>query len=283
MLNNDSGIESKNYFNESGSDKESSSESDSNKESSSESDSNKESSSESDSDSLSKNEYDSDSDEEFVNDYDYKVLPKMLVKIKFFLKKQNIIFSKKTLDGRINSSLDEDNIIAILKNSKYSKYIILPEMKRCWYDIVVCDEIYGKIPVNIKTTTMENADNVGNLAIVVQAYTNYNLNLKEKCDNGKASKILYKYLKEDKININIKKDYFFLVFNKNNKNDIYINSVLGLKFLTRNNNNLPFQVKWNDNKKYELTSIYDKVEMFKKTIKGKLPWKIEFLLNMNKL
>ncbi len=27
-----------------------------------------------------------------------------------------------------------------------------------------------------------------------------------------------------------------------------INSVLGLKKITRNNNNLPFQVKWNDNK-----------------------------------
>jgi hypothetical protein len=231
----------------------------------------------------SDNDSDSSSDEETINDIDYKLLPKMLVKIKVFLKKQNIKFSGKTLDGRTNSSLDEDIIIDILINSKYSTYVILPEIKRCWYDIIICDQIYGKIPVNIKTTMMDNSDNVGNLAIAVQAYTNYNLNLEEKCDNGKASKILYTYLKNGKINTNIKKDYFFLVFNKNNSNNIYINSVLGLKKLTRNNNNLPFQVKWNDNKYYELTSISEKVEMFKKTIKGKLPWKIDFLLNMNKL
>jgi hypothetical protein len=36
-------------------------------------------------------------------------------------------------------------------------------------------------------------------------------------------------------------------------------------------------------KQYEITSISEKVEMFKKTIKGKLPWKIDFLLKMNKL
>jgi hypothetical protein len=267
---------------DSDSDSSSSEESGRESDSSSSEDSDRESDSSSSEDSDSSSDEDSSYYKETINDPDYKLLPKILVKIKIFLKKKNIKFSKKTLDGRTNSSLDEDIIVDILKNSKFAKHIIIPKI-RYWYDMIVYDKIYGKIPVNIKSTTLKNADNVGNLAIAVQSYTNYNLNLREKCDNGKASKILYEYLKKGKINTNIKKDYFFLVFNKNKPNDIYINSVLGLKKLTRNNNNLPFQVKWKDNKNYENKSITEKVEIFKKTIKGKLTWRTEFLLNMNML
>ena len=64
-------------------------------------------------------------EEDVENDPDNALLPKMLVKIKCFLKKKNINFSKITLDGRTNSSLDEDIIINILKKSKYSKHIII--------------------------------------------------------------------------------------------------------------------------------------------------------------
>ncbi len=54
--------------------------------------------------------------------------------------------------------------------------------------------------------------------------------------------------------MNSKKDYYFLVINKNNKN-IIINSVKGLNILTPNLNNIPYQVYWNKNKKFEYKSI----------------------------
>jgi len=40
-------------------------------------------------------------------------------------------------------------------------------------------------------------------------------------------------------------------YNKNNLNDIIINSVKGLIHLTPNINNLPFQVCWDKNREYK--------------------------------
>lgn len=125
---------------------------------------------------------------------------------------------------------------------------------------------------------MESSDNIGNLSLCVQAYTNYNLDLEKKYNNGKSSKILYTHLKEGKINTDIKKDYFFLVCNKKIKGDIIINSILGLSKLSGNNNNLPFQVKWNNNRQYNLGNISNKVEIFIETIKrANKPWIFNFL------
>ena len=129
-----------------------------------------------------------------------------------------------------------------------------------WYDILVKDYKYGWLPVNIKTTTTQTSDNTGNLAMCVYAYTDEDLDLEKKYQNGSMSKILIKKLSENKINYKSKKDYYFLVVNKNNTNEVIINSCKGLSQLTPNSNNLPFQVNWSKNKEYNFINIQESIK-----------------------
>jgi len=152
------------------------------------------------------------------------------------LQKEIIEFSSYSNDGRINSCMDEDKIIKLLI-SEFKDRIIKPKF-RMWYDILLFDYLYGWIPVNIKSTTMLTSDNTGNLTMCVYAYTNQILD------------------------INTKKDYYFIVFNKNDSNDIIINSLKGLNILTPNINNLPFQICWNKNRLFIYGKIKDKVKLF---------------------
>jgi hypothetical protein len=202
-----------------------------------------------------------------------------MYKIKKYLKLQEIIFSNLNDDGRINSCIDEDNIISILIN-KFGNNIKKPKI-RMWYDILVYDYIYGWIPINIKTTTTKTSDNTGNLAMCVYSYTNEILDFNKSYENGKISIILFDKLKNKNYNKNNKKDYYFIVLNKTDSNDIIVNSVKGLKILTPNINNLPFQICWDKNRDYIYENINKKIKLFIECLKKPKPsWKELFMTNI---
>tara|TARA_Y100000780_G_C13665825_1_gene410461 strand:- start:833 stop:1570 length:738 start_codon:yes stop_codon:yes gene_type:complete len=210
-----------------------------------------------------------------------KRMPLVMYIIKKYLENTKINISKKNKDGRVNSSNDEDIIIEILMK-KFKNKIIVPS-SRMWYDILVYDNINGYIPVNIKSTTTKTSDNIGNLATCVYAYTNEKLELEKHYSNGRMSKILFDKLKKREYNKNDKKDYYFLVINKNNTKDIIINSIKGLSILTSNINNLPYQICWNKNRYYVIDKIENKVKLFIDCIiKPKPSWKEDFLRNIRK-
>jgi len=214
--------------------------------------------------------------------YRIKHLPLILYQIKNYLTKIIFKFSVDTNDGRINSCLDEEKIINLLKQ-KYDNKIKLVD-KRHWYDVLVFDNIYGWLPVNIKTTTTTTSDNTGNLAMCVYSYTNEELDFNKIYNNGKMSKILFSKCKNKEYNKKYKKDYYFIVLNKTNNTDIIINSVKGLSYLTPNINNLPFQVKWNNNKEFHYDTINNKIKMFIDCIKKPKPsWKDTFISNIKSI
>ena len=211
--------------------------------------------------------------------YRLKKLPLIIYVIQNFLSKQNYNFINLNNDGRINSNFDEDRIIDILIN-KFGQKIKRPAIRN-WFDVGVYDNYYGWLPVNIKSTTIKTSDNVGNLALCVYSYTNYNLDLNNTYDNGQMATILFERLKHREYNKKYKKDYYFLVLNKNNNKDIIINSVKGLTQLTPNINNLPFQVKWCKNREFIYKNITYSIEQFINTIKNPRPsWKETFLTNI---
>ena len=82
-----------------------------------------------------------------------------------------------------------------------------------------------------------------------------------------------------------RKDYYFLVINKNNTKDIIINSVLGISNITPNVNNLPFQIKWNNNREYILNNVKDKVLEHLNVMKknAKQTWQEKLLSGMREL
>lgn len=213
-----------------------------------------------------------------------KRLPLIMYIIKKYLKLQEIKLSNDNNDGRINSCIDEDKIIKLLIK-KFKNKIIIPKI-RMWYDILVYDYLYGWIPVNIKTTTMMTNDNTGNLAMCVYAYTDEKLDIhrNKTYENGIMSTILYDKLKNKNYNKNNKKDYYFIVINKNNTNDIIINSIKGLIILTPNINNLPFQICWNKNRKFTYENINIKIKLFINCLqKPKASWKEIFMSNIRTL
>lgn len=208
-----------------------------------------------------------------------KILPLFLYIIQNFLKKQNYRFINVINDGRVNSNFDEDEIINILIN-RFGNRIKRPSIRN-WFDVGIYDNYYGWLPVNIKSTKTTTSDNVGNLALCVYSYTNQNLDLNNTYDNGQMATILFEKLKNKQYNYKHKKDYYFLVLNKNNNNDVIINSVKGLSNLTSNINNLPFQVRWDKNKTFHYKFISNCVDDFLESIKKPKPsWKETFLINI---
>jgi hypothetical protein len=213
-----------------------------------------------------------------------KTLPLIMYKIKKFLRLQAFKFSNQNEDGRINSCIDEDEVIKLL-HEKFGEKIKKPKI-RMWYDILVFDYIYGWLPVNIKTTTTITSDNTGNLAMCVYAYTNEMLDIHrdKSYENGNMSDVLFNKLKNKKYNTNNKKDYYFIVLNKTDARDIIVNSVKGLTILTPNINNLPFQVNWSKNKTFRYKNINKSIKMFIDCLQTPKPsWKETFMSNIRTL
>ena len=210
-------------------------------------------------------------------------LPTFLYVIQKYLSNYNIKFSNIEDDGRINSCIDETEIILILLN-EFNIRIKKP-LSRCWYDILINDYLYGWLPVNIKSTTTKTNDNSGNLTMCVYSYTNYNLdiNTDKSYTNGEMSKILVKKLKNKEYNYINKRDYYFIVVNKQT-NEIIINSLKGLSLLTPNINNLPFQICWSKNKDYKYNKIDDVINKFILCIKKSKPsWRDIFINEMRNM
>jgi len=211
-------------------------------------------------------------------------LPLIMYKIQNYLKLQAFQFSNQNEDGRINSCIDEDEVIKILIE-KFGEKIKKPKI-RMWYDILAFDYMYGWLPINIKTTTTITSDNTGNLAMCVYAYTDEILDIHrdKSYENGKMSDILFNKLKNKNYNRNHKKDYYFIVLNKNNASDVIVNSVKGLTILTPNINNLPFQVCWDKNRVFTYENINKKIKLFINCLqKPKPSWKEVFMANIRTL
>jgi hypothetical protein len=211
-----------------------------------------------------------------------KRLPLILYSVQKYLSDCKIKLTKTTTDGRINSCTDQDLIIDLLMK-KYADKMYVPK-DRMWYDILLKDTLYGWIPVNIKTTTTSTSDNTGNLAMCVYTYTDYKLKLKNSYQNGEMSQILMEKIKNNELNYKNKRDYYFLVVNKNNTQDVIINSVKGLKTLTANINNLPFQINWARNRYFQYKSIKECIKQFVECIQKPNPsWQEVFLSEIRAL
>ena len=211
-----------------------------------------------------------------------KRLPNAIYSIQKTLKLANIEITNNNNDGRINSVFDECEITNVLK-SVYGKRIFIPKI-RAWYDVMIHDYMYGWLPINIKSTKTTTSDNTGNLAMCVYAYTNNYLPKKEQQNNGKMCQILCTKLKSKKYNKKRKKDYYFVVLNKNDTTDIIVNSLKGLSVLTPNINNLPFQIRWDRNREFEYKLIDQVIEQFIECVQRPAPsWKEKFITTIRSL
>jgi hypothetical protein len=160
----------------------------------------------------------------------------------------------------VDSSLDEGAVLAALC-TRFGDRVRVPP-SRMWYDFLLRDAVHGWLPVNIKTTTTETRDNVGNLAMCVYAYTDAVMPLDRRYANGAMSVLLLRQLAERRLTHARKRDYYFVVVNKRDPRDVIVNSLKGLSRLSANVHNLPFQVCWRHNREFAYARVEKCVETF---------------------
>ncbi|MDR1846802.1 MAG: hypothetical protein LBR17_01625 [Bacteroidales bacterium] len=82
-------------------------------------------------------------------------IPIALNEICSYLQSECVTLSKYFEDGRVNASLNEDEIIKVIRK----RYDISVPKIRAWYDFAI-EEKDSFIPVNIKVTDTTHADNL---------------------------------------------------------------------------------------------------------------------------
>ncbi|GAA9033970.1 hypothetical protein HpHA137_13300 [Helicobacter pylori] len=163
------------------------------------------------------------------------MIPTQLNEIAKFLKTNPYNLSQPLQDGRLNSSVNEEEILNTIKD--YFP-IQLPKAREWWDFSFEENDIF--YPVNIKTTTTKTADNLNGKLGIYYALCG----LLPTFNNEIAwEKKLHKDLGK-----NTDRDYYFLIINKNDPKDIFINSLKDIQTLQPNGNNLPFQCKWDNNR-----------------------------------
>ncbi|GAA7010951.1 hypothetical protein AOH416_12470 [Helicobacter pylori] len=162
------------------------------------------------------------------------MIPTQLNEIAEFLKINPYNLSQPLQDGRLNSSVNEEEI---LNTIKYFFPIQLPKAREWWDFSVEENDIF--YPVNITTT--KTADNLNCKLGIYYALCG----LLPTFNNEIAWEKYFQKLHKD-LGKNTDRDYYFLIINKNDPKDIFINSLKGIQTLQPNN--LPFQCKWDNNR-----------------------------------
>ncbi len=153
-----------------------------------------------------------------------------------FLKTNPYHLSQPLQDGRLNSSVNEEEILNTIKD--YFP-IQLPKAREWWDFSFKKNDIF--YPVNIKITTTKTADNLNCKLGIYYALCG----LLPEFNNEIAWEKYFQKLHKD-LGKNTDRDYYFLIINKNDPKDIFINSLKGIQTLQPNN--LPFQCKWDNNR-----------------------------------
>ncbi len=151
-----------------------------------------------------------------------------------FLKTNPYNLSQPLQDGRLNPSVNEKEI---LNTIKHSFCIQLPKAREWWDFSFEENDIF--YPVNITTT--KTADNLNGKLGIYYALCG----LVPEFNNEIAWEKYFQKLHKD-LGKNTNRDYYFLIINKNDPKDIFINSLKGIQTLQPNN--LPFQCKWDNNR-----------------------------------
>ncbi|MGL2781768.1 restriction endonuclease [Helicobacter pylori] len=165
------------------------------------------------------------------------MIPTQLNEIAEFLKTNPYSLSQPLQNGRLNSSVNEEEILNTIKD--YFP-IQLPRAREWWDFSFEENKIF--YPVNIKTTTTKTADNLNCKLGIYYALCG----LVPEFNNEIAWEKYFHKLHKD-LGTNTDRDYYFLIINKNDPKDVFINSLKGIQTLQPNN--LPFQCKWDNNRK----------------------------------
>jgi hypothetical protein len=177
-----------------------------------------------------------------------------------YLLSKIIKIDKPNKDNRVNSSLNEKNIINLISE----KFDIITVEERYYCDFYVKQN--GAIyPCNIKITKGRDADNTGGNIQLLQAFTNFNLDAGTRYSDNIVNPILLEKMMTKQYNREVNKDYYFLIIltDGSRVENIFPSSVLRITQMTYNMDNLPFQVRWRNNMIPKRINIPESIAHFK--------------------
>jgi len=209
------------------------------------------------------------------------VVPKVLTDIcEFLSSNQELTLSNATQDGRINSALNENEILNFIE-SRYNfndGYSLKRPNAREWYDLVIENEDTKEFyPINIKVTDTTHADNLNCKLGIYYALTG----IKPSFGNEISWLPYFQNLSKNFAHQE-DKDYFFLIVNKRNSSDIFCATLKGLNTLTPNGNNLPFQCRWDKNRKVLNRNFADAAKMILGTLGESIKLRSDIYFNFKK-
>lgn len=208
------------------------------------------------------------------------MVPEILYQIQTELMSCNLVLNNPHADGRYNSIVHESQIQEEIRKKWGKDTILFPEdcgcdrkngKNRCWWDFWLMKE---NQPGNFKTTTMKAPDNAANFLAVLWAFSPFAIAIDRMAQSGKDGVELAEFIVNSPMEEN-NRDYWFMVINKNNTQEIIVNSMKGLSVVRSNASNLPFQINWSLNKVYTPKTITEAWGIIKKAIQAGLckDWK----------
>lgn len=200
-------------------------------------------------------------------------IPVVITEICDYLSKREVHLSSNFQDGRINASINENEIL----NALEFKFDFVRPRARAWYDFAV-EENKEFYPVNIKVTDTTHADNLNCKLGIYYALTG----LKPSFPNETGWLKFFERLKED-FGTNENKDYYFLIINKKDPTDVYCTTLKGLQTLQPNGSNLPFQCKWDDNRSIKNRSFTEAADFILKTFGNSIKLRSDIYFNFKRL
>ena len=184
-------------------------------------------------------------------------IPQVLIDIQSHLATNALTLSRDHVDGRINSALNEDQILKQIKKA----FVIQEPAAREWYDFIAIDGD-KKYPVNIKVSELKTNDNVQCKLGIYYAATG----VWPTFSNGISWNKFFEAVASD-INTHTDRDYYFVVVGKTDPSDIILTSLKQIGTLVPNGNNLPFQCHWDSNRKLIARTHSDAVKFILGTLK----------------
>ena len=202
----------------------------------------------------------------------HNTIPEKIGEICQFLCDRGFNLSHTLSDGRLNAAINEGEILSLIQE----KFDIVGPRSRAWYDFAINDGDTF-IPVNIKVTDTTHADNLNCKLGLYYALTG----LKPSFPNEIGWLQFFEQLRNN-FGHNKSHDYYFLIVNKSDNSVVFCTTLKGLKSLTPNGNNLPFQSKWATNRTVQHRTFEEAAEMLLGTLGKSIKLRADIYFNFKK-
>ena len=168
------------------------------------------------------------------------MIPPVLQDVVEYLISQNIVLPTGGGDGRTDSSIAEDMIVELLRQSgRWRIYSPKQEIghNRAWYDVSIND-LFCDIKIS-KCTANDNAQAKKAIYYLLTGDRETERVPEQHSD-------FFRTMRENE-DPDEDRDYYYLVINKTDTSDIFIVNLKGIAVCNSAPNNMPFQVNWGQN------------------------------------